>query len=181
MASDSRQRALLGVLLAILAAMTAYALWPRTPAASSTQASNLRRGAPNAAPQPAAPDVHLGALTGAKPKPDEVDRDLFKFKPKAPPPAPPRPVESARPPAASPPRPQAPAGPPPIPLKFEGYIKLPNGKKAAALRDERGVLPPVTEGSTVLGQYKIWRIGEESIDISYLDGRGRTTIRMTGQ
>ena len=182
MASERQQRALLGVLLVILAAMGVYALWPRTPAASSTQTSNLSSRAARSTPQPAAPDVHIGALTGEKPKPDEADRDLFKFKPKAPPPAPPRPAEPARPAAAAPPsRPQGPAGPPPIPLKFVGYLQRPDGTKIASLSDGRGVLPPATEGSTVLGQYKIWHIGVESIDISYLDGRGRTTIRMTGQ
>jgi hypothetical protein len=32
----------------------------------------------------------------------------------------------------------------------------------------------------VLGQYRILRIGAESIEMSYLDGRGRQTIRLTG-
>ncbi len=36
------------------------------------------------------------------------------------------------------------------------------------------------EGDTVLGQYRILRIGAESIEMSYLDGRGRQTIRLTG-
>jgi hypothetical protein len=36
------------------------------------------------------------------------------------------------------------------------------------------------EGETIEGRYKIWRIGTESIDISYLDGRGRKTIRLSG-
>jgi hypothetical protein len=79
--------------------------------------------------------------------------------------------------------PPARSGPPPlppIPLKFIGYIEAPGGKKIASLSDGKGVWT-ATEGQTVLGQYKIWRIGVESIDISYLDGRGRQTIRMTGQ
>ena len=36
------------------------------------------------------------------------------------------------------------------------------------------------EGETVDGRYKVWRIGVESLEISYVDGRGRKTIRMSG-
>ncbi|HEX4346472.1 MAG TPA: hypothetical protein VHZ73_02815 [Vicinamibacterales bacterium] len=182
MASDRQQRALLGGLGVILAAMAAYALWPSSPATSGGQTSNMGRRAAASAPQASAPDVHIATLTSEKPKPDQEARDLFKFKPKAPPPAPPRPVEPQRPAAVAPPppRPQGPPPPPPITLKFVGYLDAPGGKKIASLSDGRGVLI-AREGDTVLGQYKIWRIGVESIDISYLDGRGRTTIRMTGQ
>jgi hypothetical protein len=70
---------------------------------------------------------------------------------------------------------------PPIPLKFIGYIEGPGGHKIASLSDGTHQPFNVVEGGTVLGQYKIWRIGVESLDISYLDGRGRQTIRMTGQ
>jgi len=49
------------------------------------------------------------------------------------------------------------------------------------LSDGIGQPEHVVEGGTALGQYKIWRIGVESIDISYLDGRGRQTIRLNGQ
>jgi hypothetical protein len=36
------------------------------------------------------------------------------------------------------------------------------------------------EGETIEGRYKIWKIGTESIEISYSDGRGRATLRMSG-
>jgi len=32
----------------------------------------------------------------------------------------------------------------------------------------------------VLGQYRILRISAESIEMAYLDGRGRQTIRLSG-
>lgn len=180
MASDRKQYAMLAALLIVLAGMAAYALWPRTPAAAPSQSSNVGRLAANGASQAAAPEVHIGALTGDKPQPAGANRDLFKFKPKAPPPAP-RPSEAPRAPVAPPPpRSSGPTPPPPIALKFIGYFEAPGGKKIASLTDGRGVVN-AREGDTVLGQYKIWRIGVESIDISYLDGRGRTTIRMTGQ
>ena len=37
------------------------------------------------------------------------------------------------------------------------------------------------EGEIILGQYQILKIGNESIEMAYPDGRGRQTIRLTGQ
>jgi hypothetical protein len=54
------------------------------------------------------------------------------------------------------------------------------GKRIAFLSDGRGAPLYGHEGDTVLGQYRILRIGAESIEMSYLDGRGRQTIRLTG-
>jgi hypothetical protein len=48
------------------------------------------------------------------------------------------------------------------------------------LSDGRGAPVYGSEGETVLGQYRILRIGTESIEMSYLDGRGRQTIRFSG-
>jgi hypothetical protein len=112
--------------------------------------------------------------------PDGAERDLFKFKPKPAPPPPPRPVVERPAPTPQAPVRTGPPPPPPITLKFVGYIEAKDGRKIASLSDGRGVIT-AREGDTVLGQYKIWRVGVESLDISYLDGRGRTTIRMTGQ
>jgi hypothetical protein len=126
-----------------------------------------------------APDVHLEALGADRPKPDSAGRDLFRFKPKPPPPrpaAPPptRPVDVA-------PAPTGPPPPPPITLKFIGIIDAGQSKKVVAvLSDGRGAPVYGSEGETVLGQYRILRIGTESIEMSYLDGRGRQTIRFTG-
>jgi hypothetical protein len=49
------------------------------------------------------------------------------------------------------------------------------------LSDGRGSPIYGKEGETVLGQYRVLKIGVESIDIAYADGRGRQTIRLTGQ
>ena len=75
-----------------------------------------------------------------------------------------------------------PAGPPPPPriaLKFFGRLESKNGL-TAALSDARGVYYG-REGDTIEGRYRILRIGVESIDLAYVDGRGRQTIRLTGQ
>ena len=37
------------------------------------------------------------------------------------------------------------------------------------------------EGEIILGRYQILKIGNESIEMAYPDGRGRQTIRLTGQ
>jgi len=180
MAADTRQRVLLGVLAVVAAIGLAYSLWPASPAVQQAASSNQSgRAARTLQNEPSAPDVHMDALTAYRPQPGDSERDLFKFKPKAPPPAPPRPA----PRPTTPPQQARPAGPPavpPIALKFIGYIEAQGGKKIASLSDGKNVWT-APEGGTVLGQYKIWRVGVESIDISYLDGRGRQTIRMTGQ
>ena len=70
---------------------------------------------------------------------------------------------------------------PPITLKFIGVIDMPPpAQRVAVLSDGRGAPVYGHEGETVLGQYRILRIGAESIEMSYLDGRGRQTIRLSG-
>ena len=125
------------------------------------------------------PQVHLEALSEERPEPDAAERDLFRFKVKPPPPPPPapRPVVGPQPPPPPPPPPPV----PPIGLKFIGVVDAPPpAKRLAVLSDGRGTPVYGHEGETVLGQYRILRIGAESIEMSYLDGRGRQTIRLSG-
>ena len=70
---------------------------------------------------------------------------------------------------------------PPIVLKFIGTVEAPgrSAQKIAVLSDGRNVFHG-REGDIIEGQFKILRIGTESIDMAYLDGRGRQTIRLTG-
>ena len=49
------------------------------------------------------------------------------------------------------------------------------------LSDGRGAPFYGKEGEVVDGRYRILKIGVESIEIAYADGRGRQTIRQTGQ
>jgi hypothetical protein len=78
--------------------------------------------------------------------------------------------------------PSGPPPPPPIPLKFIGVVEKGEGLKWAVLSvgDGRGPLHG-KEGDIIDGRYRILKIGTESIDMAYLDGRGRQTIRLTGQ
>jgi len=127
-----------------------------------------------------APDVHLRALDDERPKPISGDRNLFRFRPKPPPPPPP-PIPIVR---TAPPPPIVPPGPPPlppIPLKFIGIIEAPTqAKRIAAFVDTTGHSLQGREGDLVAGQYRILKIGVESIEMAYLDGRGRQTIRLSG-
>jgi len=186
--ATNRRQLLLGVLLVVLLGVVYRTL--QTTSATQAPASNRQtppRGARNQQSPKAqeAPDVHLDALSGDRPKP-EVDRNLFQFKPKAPPPAP-APVQPPTGPAP-PPAPVIPQGPPPppplppIPLKFIGTMEAPNqSKKIAVLTDGRGGPIYGAEGEIVMGQYRILKIGVESVEVAYLDGRGRQTIRIGGQ
>jgi hypothetical protein len=185
MAPERRpQQLLLGALVVVLA-IAIYRMWPTsaTPATASNrqgQAGGPRTAAEVAAP--VTPDVHLEALDSAHPKPGAADRDLFRFKPKAAAPPPPAPARSAQPapttdaPGGPPPPPQV----PPITLKFIGVIEQ-QASKLAVLSDGRGAPFYGKEGEIVDGRYRILKIGVESIDIAYADGRGRQTIRLSGQ
>jgi len=190
MATERRQKFLLGLLVVVLVGAAIYELWPATsaapPAASNRQAVATRgtgRAEQGAAAQ-GAPDVHLDALEAEKPKPAGTDRNLFRYKPKAPPPPPPTPPRAADPVVSAPPvaptGPPQPAPPPPIPLKFIG-IMGPENSKIAVLSDSKG--PPISakEGELVLGQYRVLKIGVESVEVAYADGRGRVTLRLSGQ
>jgi hypothetical protein len=175
------------ILLWILAAVSAgavYIWWPRVPDAVQAPAAarSAARPARGGATAPV-PEVRLEALSAEHPIPDSANRNLFKFKPK-PVPVPvtqvPRPVIISAPP----PVPTGPPPPPPLPpitLKFIGVVEhgAPS-ERIAILSDGRGAPLYGKEGDAVLGQYKIVRIGTESIDMSYLDGRGRQTIRLSG-
>jgi hypothetical protein len=79
-----------------------------------------------------------------------------------------------------PPVPAGPPPPPPITLKFIGIVQKADGTRIAVLSDGKR---PISgkEGDEIEGRYRILKIGTESVDVSYIDGRGRQTIRLTGQ
>jgi hypothetical protein len=190
-----RQRELTLAGVVVVLGVVAYAAYqtlatPSQPSTAGAMASNTegpaRRagrdalaGQGSVAGSVEAPQVHLDALDEERPEPDPAGRDLFRFKVKPPPPPPPAPK-----PVVGPPLPPPPPGPPPVPpiaLKFIGIVDAPApAKRVAVLSDGRGSPVYGHEGDTVLGQYRIVRIGVESIEMSYLDGRGRQTIRLSG-
>lgn len=192
MAPDRRRRAaLLAALLVllVLVAVVAYQFWPPSggstgPAsapgsrAASTPAAGVTRPSPPA-PEPAS--INLDALKADRLRPGPAERNLFRFKAKpAPPPIQtpaPRPAGSPGPAVGGPP---PPAPSPPIALKFIGLVEATEqSRRIAVLSDGRSVFHG-SEGAIIDGRFRILRIGAESIEMAYLDGRGRQTIRLTG-
>lgn len=175
------------IALVVVAAFVAVIIWR----ASSPSTNPAAVSRPNAAVTPAgAPprdktrltEVDLQSLKADRPEPQDTDRNPFRFKPKpAPPPPPPAKTKQPDEPLLT-----VPVGlppPPPIPLKFIGLASSkedPKIGRVAILSDARGVYYG-REGDVIEGRYRILKIGVESIDLAYLDGRGHQTIRQTGQ
>jgi hypothetical protein len=186
MEPERRNQLLLGAVAVVLAAV-AYGAWPRTslgPASSSNGTGGLTTSPRGPAASTAAPDVHLPMLGAKRPRPVSASRNLFRFRPKPPPPPalPPPVAPVERPPVpVAPPGPAPPPPPPPIVLKFIGTVEAPgqSAQKIAVLSDGRNVFHG-REGDIIEGRFRILRIGAESIEMAYLDGRGRQTIRLTG-
>jgi hypothetical protein len=190
MATDRQRRLVLAAVLGVLALVLyrAYSggvlgtLGPTagTPASPSNTRAGSTRSSTGAEAPATAPDVHLQALSEERPAPQPGERDLFRFGQRpAPPPAvsaPPTPVVQSGPPVTAGPPPPA-----PIPLRFIGIVESPTqSKRIAALVDSTGHAYQGAEGDIVAGQYRVLKIGVESIEMSYLDGRGRQTIRLSG-
>ena len=135
-----------------------------------------------AAPSPVVP-LDLERLRRQRDTLAASGRDLFRFKPRAAPSPPPRPAQS--PVGAAPAGPVVPAGPPPPPpiqLKFIGLVEAPTRVgRLAILSDAKGNVFYGKEGDIIDGRYRVLKIGAESAELAYTDGRGRQVIRLTGQ
>ena len=182
-----RELALAGAAVLLLA----VAVWSMQRGTAQSPVAAPPAGAPAAKPQvekkePAA-EIDLTALEAERPEPDESSRDPFRFKPRPAVSLPPAVLKQQQQAAAAAAEQaaRAPVEPPPlprIPLKYIGEMADPlnAGRRVAILSDTRGVYYG-REGEVVEGRYRIVRIGVESIELAYLDGRGRQTIRQTGQ
>ncbi len=185
-APSGRPRPFLLMLLGVAAtALVVYSMWSSA-ASPKAPPSNQRREQGKGTGETAAGalGVRLDALKQPPPQPDEAARNPFRFYVKPPPPPPPRPAPVPLPPEKKPgdvgyvPPPPPPV--PPIPLKFIGTLEQGN-KKVAIFSDGRGQPVYAFEGQLVLGQYRLVKIGVESVVMEYPDGRGRQTIPMRGQ
>lgn len=173
-----------GVIAALVLAM--WVMWPASPAPSASapaaQAQPAQQGKPGAK-APVAP-VNLEELAAERTQPSESTRNPFRYQPKAPPPPPkqvaPPPTQPVFVEPARPVERTGPPPPPPIPLKFIGVLERANGEKWAVLSDGKVTLHG-RDGDIVDGRYRIVKIGAESIELTYVDGRGRQVVRLTGQ
>ncbi len=182
-----RQREIALAIAAIL--LIAVAVWTvrrsTTPPAAAAPGGATASSTQPQSKHPIA-EIDLEALEAKRPEPEESDRNPFRFKPKPAPPPPAAAVRQQQEQAAAAAQaaagPSEPPPPPRIPLKYIGEMSDPKktGHRVAILSDARGVYYG-REGDIVEGRYRIIKIGVESIELAYLDGRGRQTIRQTGQ
>jgi hypothetical protein len=183
MATERSRQLVLGALVLVLAVVIVK-MWPGTstaPAPTSNRAAASSGARPPQAAAAAPPAVHLDVLNGERPRPERTERNLFRFKERAAPaaPTPIQHVEPAEPVVA--PGPPPPPTLAPITLKFIGIVEAPShGERIAVLSDGRNAPFYGKEGAIIEGRYRILKIGVESVEIAYADGRGRQTIRLTG-
>ena len=151
------------------------------PAAPTRSQTQTRAGTDQDGPiDPAELDVRLEALDASRPGQGAMERNPFRFQPKAPPPNASGPAQPYVPPPPLPEQKLNAPQTPPIPLKLMGFVTLPGGQTVAALSDCKGATFHGAEGGIVDGQYRIVKIGIESIQIEYVNGKGRQTLRVDG-
>ena len=115
--------------------------------------------------------------TAADELPDS-ERDPFRFRPLPPPPA--ARVQAPPPPAFTPPVPVGPPPPRSLGLKYAGWLTI-GGEQVGVFVDGRGNTFNGKQGDILEGRYRVLHIGPDSVELAFLDGRGRQSIRLTGQ
>lgn len=174
------------VLLGILAASIALVYWV-APFGGSTGAGagsvpGGGRTEGRAAADGGVTDIRLELLQRERGALRGPDRNPFRFESRASAaPVRPRPTRVV-PVDTTPAGPVPPPPPPPIPLRFIGFLQPKGGAgRVAVLSDGRGNVFDGREGDIIEGRYRLLRVGIDSADLIYLDGRGRQTIRLSGQ
>jgi hypothetical protein len=180
-----RQREITLAIIALLLAVAAYtacrhsrrtARLARHPSSKSGSAAGRKAGNAVKPDEVEAPDVHLQALNEGRPRPSAGRRIVPLSDEAAAASAAAAALAVGRSPATTARRRRA-----QITLKFIGVIDMPppaqRGSGAQRWPRRR---PYGHEGETVLGQCRILPDWAESIEMSYLDGRGRQTIRLSG-
>jgi hypothetical protein len=177
----SRQLLLLGA-LGVALAVVVVARRADNPAGTSQVRSNGRSAATTAATQTPVADLKLELLKSDASELEPSTRNPFQFRSKPSAPAPREQASASKPPVviAPPPLPQGPPPPPPIALKYIGVLETAQGRMAV-FRDSGGDIVNGREGDIIDGRYRLLKIGVESADLAYMDGRGRQTIRLSGQ
>lgn len=134
-------------------------------------------------------DVKIEALRQPTQDQAEVERNPFRFQPKAPPPsAPPSYVAPKPVDPGPPPPPPGPVGPPRISstIKFIGIVETGTAKIGAfsyyddASKTCKATFPGKA-GEVLEGRYRVVSIGVESAVLEYVNGTGRETIPLNGQ
>ena len=178
----SRQLLLLAA-LGVALAVVVMARRADNPTGTPARSSGRSAATTTAAQETPVADLRLYRLKADASELGPTTRNPFQFKPKAaPPPSSQAKASTAPPPIviAPPAVPQGPPPPPPIALKYIGVLETAQGRMAV-FRDSGGDIVNGREGDIIDGRYRLLKIGVESADLAYVDGRGRQTIRLSGQ
>ncbi len=134
-------------------------------------------------------DLRLGDLRAPVPEIAAAERNPFRFKtgeapmgaaPAVAGPAKDLPKDASE--TAGPAPPPGPSAPPPILLKFVGLVESTEAsERVAVLSDSKGNVFYGKEGDIIDGRYRVLKIGVESAELAYVDGRGRQAMRLSGQ
>ncbi len=175
MNTETRQRLLLGVLIAAFALLVGRQLVPAlgggTGVAAPVSTADGRVDSASGSVEIA--ELRLEALEH-KPASYRPGRDPFRFAPKPPPP-PPEPQPAPPPPSAPAPREQRPATPPPPPkpqppaveFVFLGSFGVP-GREIAVFADGKEILNAFA-GDVLRQEFVVRSIGYESADIGFVN------------
>ena len=179
-----RHLVLLGLLLAAGVVFVVLGPMGTSSSGGATGTSAPNRSGAQAAADDGVPDVRLEQLQHDEGPFQTPVRNPFRFERRTVPGearGPARPTRVIQPPpepVGPPPDPP----PPPIPLRFIGFLEPKDGQgRVAVLSDGRGTVIDGKEGDVIEGRYRLLRVGNDSADLAYLDGRGRQTIRLSGQ
>jgi hypothetical protein len=182
MSGRTRQLAVLAVLLIVGAVGYWMGPWGGS-GAGMTGSASRGAGAPGGSDS-SVTDIRLELLQREHGPLRGPDRNPFRFERRASAAASARPQVTRRvaPIEVAPAGPLPPPPPPPIPLRFIGFLQPKDGPgRVAVLSDGRGNVFDGKEGDVIEGRYRLLRVGIDSADLIYLDGRGRQTIRLSGQ
>jgi hypothetical protein len=172
---------LLGLVITVFVVTRIFSSDSVPPAVSTGAVPQGAARLPSDRIDPAELDVKIETLNETRAAPtDQGARNPFRFQPK-PAPAPAMPSQGERPIPQGPPLPQAPPGPPAIGtlIKFIGIVDT-GKEKIGAFSDCRYTFSG-REGEVIEGRFRVVRIGVESAELEYTDGRGRTTLPLNGR
>jgi hypothetical protein len=179
----TRTRVLVFLGLLVVGGGTAY--WYSSSAAPSSVPGSVNSGGRSArgGRGTEVPDIRLESLERERAAMRGPERNPFQFERRAAAEdAPRQTVRRVVPTEVIPVAPAPPPPPPPIPLRFIGFLQ-PKGAagRVAVLSDGRGNVFNGKEGDIIEGRYRLLRVGNDSAELVYVDGRGRQTIRLSGQ
>lgn len=168
-AKDQRNLKILGVLV-LIAGLTWYLVYHVLPSGTGTAAKAAVPAKPKTASGSTEARIRLDLLDGGANDPDAGRKNVFQYRPKPEPPRPPAPPPPPPPPpvAQRPVTPQTPPLPPFKQFTFEGIMysgPAKAGPLIASLTDTTNFIYRVREGETILGQYRVTRVTESSVEI----------------